>query len=89
MASRKSPPRPDFAAQDAAQNAAQIAARKGVTECAGNGQFAGMSTTRRNNTIHMRKRVPPRFKSIEPRDYVWISLHTGDTTVAAAKAPEI
>lgn len=48
-----------------------------------------MSTTRRNNTIHMRKRVPRRFKSIEPRDYVWISLQTGDTTVAAAKAPEI
>jgi hypothetical protein len=68
VAPRNGPPRPDFAAQDAAQNAAQIAAQRGVTEGAGNGQFAGMSTTRRNNTIHMRKRVPRRFKSIEPRD---------------------
>lgn len=41
----------------------------------------------RGKTYHLRKRVPQRFAAIEPRDTVWISLHTDSEKVAKAKAP--
>ncbi|SED24591.1 DUF6538 domain-containing protein [Rhodobacter sp. 24-YEA-8] len=41
----------------------------------------------RGTTYHLRKRVPQRYRPVEPRDTVWISLHTDSEKVAKAKAP--
>ena len=45
-----------------------------------------MSITRRGDTFHLRRRVPRRYRDVEPRDTVWISLHTDSETVAKSKA---
>ncbi|MCC5955183.1 MAG: integrase [Natronohydrobacter sp.] len=45
-----------------------------------------MNFVNRNGHLHFRKRVPRRFASIEPREYVWISLHTDLEEVARRKA---
>lgn len=44
---------------------------------------------RGGQTLYMRKRVPSRYKEVEQRESVWISLHTDSETVAKAKAPRI
>lgn len=41
----------------------------------------------RGTTYHLRKRVPQRFASVEPRTMVWISLHTDSEKIAKSKAP--
>ncbi len=46
-----------------------------------------MKPTLRGKTYHLRKRVPLRFAAIEPRETVWISLHTESEKVAKTKAP--
>jgi integrase len=46
-----------------------------------------MSIVRRGSTFHLRKRVPGRYRRVEPRVTVWISLHTDSESVATAKAP--
>jgi hypothetical protein len=43
----------------------------------------------RNGIYYLRKRVPERFKSIEPRAYVWVSLKTDSRTEANAKAAQV
>lgn len=43
----------------------------------------------RNKTYHVRKRVPTRYAPIEPRKWVWISLHTDSEVIAQAKAPKV
>ncbi|WP_417600052.1 integrase [Pararhodobacter oceanensis] len=48
-----------------------------------------MKFTKRNNILYLRKRVPRRYAMIEPREYVWISLHTDLEDVAKRKAPNI
>lgn len=45
-----------------------------------------MRFTKRNGHLHLRKRVPRRYALIEPREYVWISLHTDLEDVAKRKA---
>ncbi len=45
-----------------------------------------MSITKRENTFHLRRRVPTRYNSVEPRKTVWISLHTDSEAVARSKA---
>jgi integrase len=45
-----------------------------------------MKFVNRNGHLHFRKRVPRRFISVEPREYVWISLHTDLEDVARRKA---
>ncbi|AML50410.1 DUF6538 domain-containing protein [Falsihalocynthiibacter arcticus] len=40
----------------------------------------------RNTTYYIRKRVPQRFSSVEPRQTVWVSLHTDSEKIAATKA---
>ena len=45
-----------------------------------------MKFVNRNGHLHFRKRVPRRFADIEPREYVWISLHTDLEDVAKRKA---
>ena len=46
-----------------------------------------MSIVRRGSTFHLRKRVPGRYRRVEPRVTVWISLHTDSESLATAKAP--
>ena len=41
---------------------------------------------RRGSTWQLRRRVPVRYRSVEPREVVWISLHTDSETVARGKA---
>ncbi|MFC3182441.1 tyrosine-type recombinase/integrase [Cypionkella sinensis] len=48
-----------------------------------------MKFIRRESTLHIRKRVPRRYVSVEEREYVWISLHTDSEQVAMRKAPAI
>ena len=48
-----------------------------------------MSIQQRNKTFHIRKRVPTRYASVEPRKWVWISLHTDSEGIAKAKAPKV
>jgi len=40
----------------------------------------------RGKTFQLYKRVPKRYKSIEPRTFVWLSLHTDSPTTAKDKA---
>lgn len=46
-----------------------------------------MNVTKRGSTYHLRKRVPERYRPVEPRAVVWISLHTDSESVARQKAP--
>lgn len=48
-----------------------------------------MSIQQRNKTFHIRKRVPTRYASVEPRKWVWISLHTDSESIAQTKAPKV
>ena len=48
-----------------------------------------MKFTKRNGTLHFRKRVPRRYAMVEGREYVWISLRTDLGGVAKRKAPAI
>lgn len=48
-----------------------------------------MQFTRRGKHLHMRKRVPRRYKDVEDREFVWLSLHTDSEAIAKAKAPQI
>lgn len=43
----------------------------------------------RKSTYHLRRRVPLRYKKVEPREIVAISLHTDSRTVAQRKAGEV
>ncbi|OZB19102.1 MAG: integrase [Hyphomonas sp. 34-62-18] len=40
---------------------------------------------KRGSTYHLRRRVPRRYESVEPRAEVWISLHTDSETIARSK----
>ena len=43
----------------------------------------------RANTYHLRKRVPARYLTVEPRAEVWISLKTDSRLEAGHKAPQV
>ncbi|WP_246588005.1 DUF6538 domain-containing protein [Paracoccus bogoriensis] len=43
----------------------------------------------RENTWHIRKRVPVRYAAIEPRPIIHISLHTDSRAIAQAKAVQV
>lgn len=45
-----------------------------------------MSIAKRGRLYHLRRRVPRRYQGIEPRETVWISLHTDSETIARSKA---
>ena len=45
-----------------------------------------MSIVKRGSTFQLRRRVPQRYRAVEPRGVVWISLHTDSETVARSKA---
>ena len=46
------------------------------------GDFSAMSIAKRGRLYNLRRRVPRRYRGVEPRDTVWISLHTDSETVA-------
>lgn len=48
-----------------------------------------MRPIRRGSTFHLRKRVPVRFKSVEPRMHVWITLKTDSENDAKRKSNEV
>jgi len=39
-----------------------------------------MSIVKRGSTFQLRRRVPQRYRAVEPRGVVWISLHTDSET---------
>lgn len=45
-----------------------------------------MSIAKRGRLYHLRRRVPRRYGGVEPRETVWISLHTDSEMVARSKA---
>jgi len=45
-----------------------------------------VSIVKRGSTYQLRRRVPQRYRAVEPRGVVWISLHTDSETVARSKA---
>ncbi len=45
-----------------------------------------MSIVKRGRLYHLRRRVPRRYREVEPRETVWISLHTDSEMVAHSKA---
>ena len=50
------------------------------------GDFSAMSIAKRGRLYHLRRRVPRRYRGIEPRETVWISLHTDSESIARSKA---
>lgn len=52
-----------------------------------------MAISTRNNSkkgiLHLYRRVPKRFASVEPRKMVWISLHTDSLSTAEVKAAAV
>ncbi len=48
-----------------------------------------MSVVKRGGVYHLRRRVPVRFKSVEDRTSVYVSLKTDSETMANAKAPMV
>ncbi len=45
-----------------------------------------MSVLKRGSTFHLRRRVPRRYRAVESREAIWISLHTDSETIAKSKA---
>ncbi|WP_323042882.1 DUF6538 domain-containing protein [Gemmobacter sp.] len=45
-----------------------------------------MSIIRRNQTFHLRRRVPRRYRDVEQREMILLSLHTDSESAAKAKA---
>lgn len=48
--------------------------------------MAKVNFTRRGSILYIRKRVPLRYKSVEPREFVMVSLHTDSEIIAQGKA---
>ncbi|TKW63717.1 MAG: integrase [Paracoccus denitrificans] len=48
-----------------------------------------MPITKRGKTWHLRRRVPKRYRSVDRREAVYLSLHTDSETVARQKEPII
>ncbi|MDJ0823782.1 MAG: phage integrase SAM-like domain-containing protein [Paracoccaceae bacterium] len=48
-----------------------------------------MSIIDRNGTFHLVKRVPVRFRSVEPRRQIWLTLNTDSLRGAEKKAPAV
>jgi hypothetical protein len=45
-----------------------------------------VSIVLRGRTLQLRRRVQERYRSVEPRGVIWISLHTDSETIARSKA---
>lgn len=48
-----------------------------------------LNLVRRESSLYIRKRVPRRYKPVEGREFIWISLHTDSETQAMLKAPAV
>lgn len=42
---------------------------------------------KRGKTYHLRRRVPAQYATVEPRQAIYVSLHTDSETIAVQKAP--
>ncbi len=71
----------------ATHGATQNAPRSGLSEFDGEDFMPDMKPILRAGTFHLRRRVPKRFRKIEDRGEVWISLHTDSASIARDKAP--
>ena len=49
---------------------------------------SNVAVFKRGSTYQLRRRVPKRYRSVEPRATVWASLHTDSESVAKRKAEE-
>lgn len=47
-----------------------------------------MTTMKRGNTFHLRKRVPRRYQSVEECKSIWASLHADSETVTKIQGPD-
>jgi len=45
-----------------------------------------MGVILRGGSFHLRRRVPRRYRAVEPREVIWASLHTDSRSVAETKA---
>jgi hypothetical protein len=45
-----------------------------------------MAILKRGGAYQLRRRVPERYRSVEPRTQIWMSLHTDSETIARPKA---
>lgn len=45
-----------------------------------------MTILKRGTTFHLRRRVPRRYRPVEQRETIWISLHTDSESLAKSKA---
>jgi len=45
-----------------------------------------LSVFKRSSTYQLRRRVPSRYRDVEPRKTVWVSLHTDSESIAQRKA---
>ncbi len=45
-----------------------------------------LSIVKRGSMFQLRRRVPQRYRPVEPREVIWISLHTDSETAARSKA---
>jgi hypothetical protein len=50
---------------------------------------AVMKLHKRGSTLYLRKRVPMRYKRVDDREYIWLSLHTDSESVAQAKVTRV
>jgi len=53
------------------------------------GDFSAMGIARRGRLYNLRRRVPRRYRGIEPRETIWISLCTGCKTIARSRADRV
>ena len=82
-------PSSKFSTSFAAHRATQSASHASLKSFSDLSQGANMKLMRRNQILHIRKRVPRRYRSVEEREFFWVSLHTDSEAVARLKAPII
>ncbi len=44
-----------------------------------------MAIKQRGKTLYLYRRVPKRYEAVEPRQFVWVSLHTDSEALAPTK----
>jgi len=51
--------------------------------------YGAMNIIKRNHTFHLRRRVPRRYRDVEARDMILLSLHTDSESTAKSKADAV
>ena len=47
-----------------------------------------MTITKKGEKLYLKKRVPARFRGVEPREVIWISLRADSPSEALARSGE-